>query len=113
MSFVLLTCNQDELNIKSTLDMVTRICLDLDCFTNAQIVDLIESCLTSIRQQDSKTVYWKDLLPQLISVIFNKQTLNVGDIEMSGVEYRSAIVKNITMFNWRQSILTPIAAMFK
>lgn len=111
---VLKCLNKEELQMKATLDLVTRLCLDLDSFTNDQIVCLVESCLDSIRQQDSRTVYWKDFLPQLINSIFNLSgSLQVNGIAMSSMEYRSAIIKNITLFKWRLEILTPLAAMFK
>lgn len=102
------------MQMKATINLVTRICVDLESYTNDQIVAFVESCLDSIRQKDSQTVYWKDFLPQLISKVYNlKDVLNVGGISMSGLEYRSAIIKNITLFTWRLEILTPLAAMFK
>lgn len=113
ISFVLDLLNTEELNIKSTLDLITRICLDLESFSVDHVVRFVENCTESIRKQDSQTVYWKDFLPQLISVILSTQSVNVDGIPMSGVEYRSAIVKNITLINWRLSILTPISSMFK
>lgn len=114
VDYILKCCNRDELNIQSTLDLVTRICVDLETsFKNEHIVQLIESCLDSIRLQGSQTVYWKDLLPQLIHLIMKVPLLDVNGISMSGLEYRSAIIKNLTLFKWRLEILTPLASMFK
>lgn len=114
VKFTLNSLNRLELNIKSTLDLVTRICLDLESFSNEQIVRLVEDCSASIRHAESKTVYWKDLLPQLFNIILTQKVpVNVEGITMSGTEYRSAIIKNLLVSNWRLEILTPLAAMFK
>lgn len=113
VDYILKCCNREELNMRSTLDLITRICVDLDSFKNEHIVQLTESCLDSMRLQGSQTVYWKDLLPQLIANILKAPLLDVNGISMSGLEYRSAIIKNITLFKWRLEILTPLASMFK
>lgn len=114
INFILKTLDNEELNMKLTLDLITRISVDLDTYSNAQIVKLAEQCVSSIRKKDSKTVYWKDLIPQLIGNIRNiKEEIHVNDISMTGSEYRSAIIKNITLISWRLEILTPLAAMFK
>lgn len=113
VSFVLNLLNREELNTKSTLDLITRICVDLDSFTHDQTVRLVESCIESIRQPQSRTVYWKDFLPQLITIVYGIPSLLADGIRMTGVEYRSAIIKNLTLLQWRLDILTPLAAMFK
>lgn len=111
--YILAQCNEEEMNMKSTLDLVTRICVDVDSYLPDQIIQFVEQCLDSLKLKDSKTVYWKDFLPQLINVLFKIPVLDVNGITMSGVEYRSAIIKNIMLFKWRLEILTPLASMFR
>lgn len=111
--FILKCCNRIELSMKCTLDLVTRLCADLESFPNDHIIQFVETCIDSIRLEESKTVYWKDFLPQLLAIVCNLASVDVNGIPMSGVEYRSAILKNITLLKWRLDILTPLAAMFK
>lgn len=102
-----------DLSTKETVGLITRLFVDLGTFSSSDLVELIELCLEMIRKIDSKTLCWKDLLPQLVLLVNGIPKIEVNNIEMSGPEYRSVVVKNICLMRWQVNILTPIASMFK
>lgn len=55
---------------------------------------------------------WKDILPGLFEALENEKYIVHADTEMSGIEYKSLIVKNICNYNWNVNLLPSLAKMF-
>ena len=51
---VLQEINKVEVNTKQSLDLITRLFVELPKMSNAQLVDLTEYCIDSIRTGDPK-----------------------------------------------------------
>lgn len=113
ISSVLESLHREDVDPKATHDLITFITADIKSFNYDQLMGFVNICLESIRTENSKTVYWKDFLPQLLKEISGIECLLANAILITGMEYRDIIIKRIINAVWRLDILCPLAAMFK
>lgn len=102
----------NDLSIRKTSDLITRLCLDLHSFPNHQLVDIVEHCMNGVRVGNGKDVSWKDLLPQTLLTLTNQNKITVNDVEVSGQKYRDNVISNLTCAKWNHDILIPLANLF-
>lgn len=55
---------------------------------------------------------WKELLPEVINVLMEREVLEHNGIEASGIEYKTQIINSLCTMQWSPSIVTSLAAMF-
>lgn len=55
---------------------------------------------------------WKELLPELLNVIIEKEFVEYNDIEMRGVDYKTELINSLCMFEWSSNIVILLAVMF-
>lgn len=110
--FLKFISDNNDLPIRKTLDLITRLCLDLHTFPNWQLVEIIEHCMNGVRIGSGKNVSWKDLLPQTLATLTNQNKIIVNDVEITGQKYRENIIENLTCAKWNLEILIPLANLF-
>lgn len=101
-----------EMGYKLSVDLITRLCQDLNTYTSDQLNWIIEHCMDDMRAGDAKCVAWKDLLPETLLVLSVRPRLIINDIAMTGQEFRDNTIRNLSTMRWPITILTPIADMF-
>lgn len=55
---------------------------------------------------------WKDVLPLLLEKLEEEKTISYRGSDVSGPDYKKAIISSICDIDWDVSILTSIAKMF-
>jgi hypothetical protein len=109
---VLKKLNEVELNTKQTFDIIPRLILDLPNFTAEQLVELTELQMDGLKLGDPKCIGWKDLLPQLLSLLQNMpERFIVNDISTTGIDFCRKQIESITDMKWHLPI--PVADMFR
>lgn len=104
--------DENNLSIRKTSDLITRLCLDLHSFPNHQLVDIVEECMNAVRCGERRNMSWKDFLPQILTILTNQNKIIVNDIEVTGQKYRDNIIENLTCAKWKVEILNPLANLF-
>ncbi|XP_053963260.1 Fanconi anemia group I protein homolog [Anastrepha ludens] len=102
-----------ELCYKQTYDLIIRLCHHLSTFPPKQLIEILEICIDGIRMGDRKYICWKNLLPDVLSVLAHQPQILLNGITMRGQEFRDNIIRSLTTMRWPLEIVTPIADMFK
>ncbi|RZC32682.1 FANCI HD2 domain containing protein [Asbolus verrucosus] len=55
---------------------------------------------------------WKELMPELLNVIIEKECVEHNNQQMTGLDYKHQLINTMCMLQWSPSIVTPLAAMF-
>ncbi|XP_078053426.1 Fanconi anemia complementation group I isoform X2 [Augochlora pura] len=95
--------------------IVNRIIFDLPKHSKHNIVKLVDVCVVGIRDHNNRhneLLCWKDLLPALLEALENEKHVVHMDMEVSGNEYKSLIVKTICDYQWNTNHLPLLAKMF-
>lgn len=101
-----------ELQNKQVNAIVSRLVLEVEKLTPAQLVQFCEYCIHCIQHEDGERTSWKDLLPKLLSVLVANGSVNHAGIDMTGSEYKSEVIRTLLMVQWRPSIVTSLASFF-
>ncbi|KAL1398799.1 hypothetical protein pipiens_008679 [Culex pipiens pipiens] len=111
---VLQQLNRVELATKVAFDIVSRLVLDLPKFGPDQLVEILEYCVESIRAGDPKCMGWKDLLPDVLSLLSQQVgRISVNGFIMTGVEYRKKVLDELFKMKIQNGILTSFTGMFR
>ncbi|PNF15306.1 hypothetical protein B7P43_G01000 [Cryptotermes secundus] len=109
---VLRGLQSQELQNKQVNAIVSRLVLEVEKLTPAQLVQFCDYCIHCIQHEDGERTSWKDLLPKLLSVLVSNDSVNHAGIDMTGSEYKSEVIRTLLMVQWRPSIVTSLASMF-
>lgn len=55
---------------------------------------------------------WKDLLPEVINVLVEREVVEHNGIEITGIEYKAQVINSLCVMQWSANIITTLAAMF-
>lgn len=99
--------------MKQAFDLVTRLYVDLPKFSTDNLIELVELCLEQIRSDNVKSIAWKDLLPEVLTLVSAMPNIIVNGIPMAGSDFRRDTIRNIITMKWQNGTLTPLANMFR
>ncbi|KAJ8938554.1 hypothetical protein NQ314_011443 [Rhamnusium bicolor] len=71
-----------------------------------------ERCTGFSKKYDSQSTFWKDLMPELLNVLIERETFEYNDFEYTGVEYKTEFINTLCMSPWSPNIVTSLTAMF-
>nr|XP_022920063.1 Fanconi anemia group I protein-like [Onthophagus taurus] len=92
--------------------VISRLCLELFNFHSNHLVDLCRLCLEFIQKGGVNEACWSVLLPKLLSVIVKKELIENQGEEMSGLEYKTQVIKALIFMEWSANIIIPLTIMF-
>ncbi|CAL7938106.1 unnamed protein product [Xylocopa violacea] len=92
--------------------IINRIIFDFPKYSKQHLAKFVEFCVTNIRNNGSELHSWKDLLPVLLETLENEKYIIYEDAEVSGIEYKSLIIKAICNSEWNVNFLPSLAKMF-
>ncbi|KAG7201026.1 hypothetical protein KM043_003378 [Ampulex compressa] len=92
--------------------IINRIIADIPTYSKQCLVKLVNFCLASINDYEDHVRSWKDLLPVLLEALEEEKYINCDDAEISGMEYKSTIVKTLCDGRWKGIVLPSLAKMF-
>ncbi|KAJ8961413.1 hypothetical protein NQ318_014659 [Aromia moschata] len=78
--------------------------MDLTKFKSFHLAELCSFCLECIQ--------CKDLLPELLNVLAEREKFEYNDIEYTGIEYKRDFVNSLCMSSWSPNIVTLLTSMF-
>ncbi|XP_011647262.1 Fanconi anemia group I protein [Pogonomyrmex barbatus] len=107
------TLGQAKISISHANDIVNRIVIDFPEYPKLHLVQLVNFCLDSIRDNDDEFRSWKDLLPVLLEILEEEKYINHMNSEVSGSKYKSIIINNICNSKWETEIMPSLAGMFR
>lgn len=55
---------------------------------------------------------WKDLLPEVLNVLVERETFTYEELEYTGAEYKTDYINTLCMTNWSPSIVINLTAAF-
>lgn len=55
---------------------------------------------------------WKDLLPELLNVLVEREVVEHNGVEISGVDYKTQFIDSLCLMEWSANILTLLVSMF-
>lgn len=55
---------------------------------------------------------WKDLLPEILNVLIERELVENNGLEMSGLDYKKQVIESLCLMEWSANILTVMVSMF-
>lgn len=103
---------EKDIPTSRTNAVVNYLSLELPKFTSENLAKLCNFCLECIQSQKTMKLSWKDLLPEILNVIIERQSFTVDELEYSGVEYKTNFINTLCMSNWSPSTVTHLVTVF-
>jgi len=111
---VLPALKNDKLNMKFLGDVYSRCCIEIEYFSMNSIVQLGLLCETHIAVADSRSIFWKDLLPCCLRLIVsNEESIEIDGISKTGREYHQQIINGILSKPFNHKTLSSLVGMFR
>ncbi|XP_072384850.1 Fanconi anemia group I protein homolog [Diabrotica undecimpunctata] len=92
--------------------IMNRLNLELPKFKSKDLAKLCSLCLEQIQSKKTIKFAWKDLLPEVLNVLIERETFTYEELDYTGVEYKSDFVNTICMSSWSPSIVTTLTTVF-
>ncbi|XP_018565780.1 Fanconi anemia group I protein [Anoplophora glabripennis] len=104
----------EENNVTNTSSnaIINRLCIELPKFKSEHLAELCTFCLECIQLRKTIKMTWKDLLPELLNIIVERDRFDFNDNEYTGAEYKSDFINSLCMSTWSPSIVTSLMAVF-
>ncbi|XP_066601799.1 Fanconi anemia group I protein homolog isoform X2 [Prorops nasuta] len=109
---VLRTLHENSVTSSHADFVINRIIIDFSKYSKQQLTKLVDFCLARIRENTDEHKSWKEMLPILLEVIEEEKYVSYLGDEISGSQYKSAIVNSICNIQWDLDILSSLAKMF-
>ncbi|XP_012250897.2 Fanconi anemia group I protein [Athalia rosae] len=97
-------------------DVNTIICgivMDFSKYSSPHLIKLVEFCQQSIIDNDDVFMSWKDILPQLLEVLEDRNVVNNNGNEISGKDYKELVLKALYSGQWDSAVLPSLTTMFR
>ncbi|XP_076759564.1 Fanconi anemia complementation group I [Xylocopa sonorina] len=101
-----------KISVGQANTIINRIIFDFPKYSKQHHAKFVDFCITNIRNNESELHSWKDLLPVLLETLENEKYIIYEDAEVSGIEYKSLIVKAICSSEWNVNLLPSLTKMF-
>ncbi|CAH0559213.1 unnamed protein product [Brassicogethes aeneus] len=97
-------------NLSNTL--INRLCMDINKFKSEHLAELCNFCKNSIQSKNTLHMSWKDLLPEVLNVLIEREHIEHNDIEYTGPEFKTTFIDTLCMTDWSPNIITSLTSMF-
>ncbi|XP_065353781.1 Fanconi anemia group I protein [Cloeon dipterum] len=104
---------QAALSAMQVRDLTNAILSDLESLQSGSLVRLVDFCINMMKEKERSKECWKEILPRLLLLLKEKPVVNHCGTDMSGLEYRSQVLKALCNAEWKPENITMIAAMFR
>ncbi|KAK9874973.1 hypothetical protein WA026_005789 [Henosepilachna vigintioctopunctata] len=102
-----------EIPTSQVNDIVSYINSDLPNYSTCNLVQLSNFCLEFLQNNDRSNQFsWKELFPEVISILSDQEVVDVDGTEMSGTEYKKQLLNTLCMMQWSPGRAVTIASMF-
>ncbi|KAK9718765.1 FANCI helical domain 2 [Popillia japonica] len=101
-----------NINTPHVNSLVTRLWMELPKFLTKHLISLCTLCMGFIQKGDVTEACWKELLPEVLNIIKEKECVECNLNEMSGLEYKAQYVNSLCMLDWSSNIIIPLTMMF-
>ncbi|KAL1497009.1 hypothetical protein ABEB36_008041 [Hypothenemus hampei] len=107
--------NHESLSSNLTSTLIQRLCIDLGKFQIKHLVEICNFCSKSIQSDKITSAIsfgWKELLPDILRILSQKDVVEFDGIRYSGQEFRSIYINSLLVNNWSPCKVIQITAMF-
>lgn len=107
--------NETEISTSVLNDLISRLIVDLHKLRPQHYTTLVQLCQESILLGDPKVcMFFKDLLPPVLKLLKNEtEKINVEGEYVTAKDYYNRVIGDLLNMRWANTILTPIANMFR
>ncbi|XP_018318528.1 Fanconi anemia group I protein [Agrilus planipennis] len=115
IEIILIALKELEQNYSSTSissQLVTRICTELPKFKSEDLMKLCQFCIECIQKGTATDLSWKDLLPEVLNVLSERNRVDYNHAEITGSEYKTQLITSLCMIHWSPEIITSLTSMF-
>nr|CAI5817018.1 unnamed protein product [Callosobruchus analis] len=109
---VLQMIEEQDVQVSRTKAIISRLILDITKFKSEDLARMCKFCLECIQSKKTTKMGWKDLLPELLNVLMDRETFEFEDLNYTGQEYKSDYINSLCMSSWSPSIVTVLASAF-
>ncbi|KAG5900127.1 hypothetical protein JTB14_012800 [Gonioctena quinquepunctata] len=92
--------------------VVNRLSLELIKFKSEHLAKLCCFCLECIQSKRTTKMGWKDLFPELLNVLVERDTFTYEELDYTGPEYKTTIINTLCMSTWSTNVVTTLTAVF-
>ncbi|KAK6639718.1 hypothetical protein RUM43_007993 [Polyplax serrata] len=94
--------------------LISVVASEVENLTTSDLIKLINLCLKLFQQEQEQSActWWKDLMPQLLTVISEKPEVEHDGVVISGTEFKGQVITTILLSDWKASMISNIASMF-
>lgn len=93
--------------------VINRLSLELMKFTSEDLAKVCGFCLENIQSQKTLKMNWKELLPEILNVLVEREeTFTIDELEYTGSEYKTNFISTLCMTNWSPSMVTNLVSVF-
>lgn len=110
--YVLKQIEQKDLPTSRINAIINRFSLELPNLSSEDLAKLGNFCLESIQIQKTSKMGWKDLLPEILNVLSERDTFTIDELEYTGFEYKKTFIDSLCLTNWAPSIITNLVSIF-
>ncbi|KAJ8983001.1 hypothetical protein NQ317_014296 [Molorchus minor] len=111
MVLTLLNIEENDMPAIRRNTLINRLCIELMKFKSRHLADLCNYCLERIQSKKTQLT-WKDLLPELLNVLAEREKFEYNDMEYTGLEYKTDFINSLCMSTWSPNIVTLLTSMF-
>ncbi|XP_074025799.1 LOW QUALITY PROTEIN: Fanconi anemia complementation group I [Leptinotarsa decemlineata] len=92
--------------------VVNRLNLELTKFKSEHLAKLCSFCLECIQSKKSTKMGWKEMLPELLNVLVDREDFTYEELDYTGQEYKTDFINTLCMSSWSPNVVTTLAAAF-
>ncbi|KAK2584369.1 hypothetical protein KPH14_006755 [Odynerus spinipes] len=102
----------DKISNNVVEEIIGLLAMDFPNYPKNFLMQLVQFSISNISSNEDECRSWKDLLPVLLEILEQEKYVNYMDLEVTGNEYKSLIVKSICNSNWEPDVAVCLAKMF-
>ncbi|XP_046385441.1 Fanconi anemia group I protein [Ischnura elegans] len=93
-------------------DVVTLLITELDKYPTAHLIKIYDLCLEYMHKNSiSGSCFWKDLLPKVVCILAEKDSLMYSGSEMGGDEFKEMVVNKLCRVNWKGEKIASVISL--
>lgn len=92
--------------------IINRLSLELPKIASEDLAKLCGFCLKCIQTQKSMKMGWKELLPEILNVLIERDKFTLDELEYTGMEYKTNFINTLCMTTLFPSTVTSLVSIF-
>ncbi|CAH2009829.1 unnamed protein product [Acanthoscelides obtectus] len=109
---VLQTIEEQDVPVSRTKAVISRLILDITKFKSEDLAKMCKFCLECIQSRKTTKMGWKDLLPEVLNVLMDREIFEFEDLNYTGQEYKTSFIDSLCLSSWSPNIVTILASAF-